>query len=159
MDDRGQTLQDYLLGILLVLLTIASVFAFFPEIFVPFGDPGDPGNQEMADELADEVVAVNATFGREGTVDTAGLNRTLRDPDGFGRLVNRSGIPDWKGVNVTVRDGDRVVFASETATVGSVYRENSSGPAATRARTIRGVNESMACADGCRVVVRVWGGG
>lgn len=159
MDERGQTLQDYLIGTVLVLLTIASVFAFFPEIFVPFEGAVDPGNEGMADELADEVVAVNATFDGERTVDTAEMNRTLRDPDGFGRLVNRSGVPDWRLVNVTVRDGDRIVFAGETDTVGSVYRENSSGSTATRIRTIRAANESSPCADGCRVVVRVWGGG
>lgn len=159
MEDRGQTLQDYLLGVLLVLLTIAGVFAFFPEVFVPFEDTVDSGSQQMADELADEVVAVNATAGSERTVDLAALNRTLQDPDEFQRLVNRSGTPDWKQVNVTVKDGDQVLFTGEAPTVGSVYRENSSGPTATRIRTIRAANESSACAGGCRVVVRVWGGG
>lgn len=155
MTDRGQTIQDYLLGILLVLLTIASVFAFFPSVFDPFEGDRATENREMARRLAAEVVEANATAGRERTVNVTGLEGTLRNPSSFGRLVNRSGIPEWKRVNVTVQnERGAVLVASEVDDVGAVFRDDES--AGTQVRVIQAVNRSNDCADGCQVVVRVW---
>lgn len=160
MPDRGQTAHDYLLGMVLVLLTVAAVFAFFPEVFVPFEDSVDTGDEHMATRLADEVVGVNSTAGEERTVNVTGLERTLRDTGAFGRLAERSGIPEWKQVNVTVQgSGGTVLAASTTSGPGSVFRPETSGPAASRVRTILAHNRSSECADGCQVVVRVWTGG
>ena len=160
MNDRGQTLHDYLLGITLVLLTVAAVFAFFPDVFEPFDRPVDEEDSYMADRLSEEVVAENAVVGSDRTVDLDALNRSLRDPSTFRRLTNRSAIPSWKQVNVTVRARDgEVLVAGESAVVGSVYREGDTGPTATRVRTIQAHNRSSQCAMGCQVVVRVWEGG
>jgi hypothetical protein len=155
MIDRGQTVHDYLFGILLVLLTIAGVFAFFPDVFVPFQEEVAEEDRDMAARLADAVIEANATATGERTVNLTGLERTLGDSDRFGRLVNRSGIPDWKRVNVTVQDErGTVLVAGETDDVGSVFRNDRS--AGTRVRTARAANRSSDCTDGCQVVVRVW---
>jgi hypothetical protein len=160
MSDRGQTAHDYLLGMVLVLLTVAAVFAFFPEVFVPFEDPVETEEQHMAGRLADEVVEVNRTVREERTVNVTGLEWTLRDPDAFHRLTERSGIPEWKQVNVAIRGRDgKVLATSTTSDPGSVFRSESSSPAATRVRTIMAHNRSSECADSCQVVVRVWTGG
>jgi len=156
MTERGQTIHDYLLGVVLVLLTTAGVFAFFPNVFVPFQDPVDSENRQMASELAAEVVEVNSTTQGERTVNLTALKRTLEDPDALGVLVNRSGIPEWKQVNVTVQSDDGVEFAGESSDTGSVYREDSSGPPATMVRTVQAQNSSHPCAESCQVVVRVW---
>lgn len=160
MDERGQTLQDYLLGISLLLLTVAGVFGFFPEVFVPFQETVGAEDRLMADRLADEVVEVNATVEEERTVNLTALNRTLTDPDGLGRLKNRSGIPAWMPVNVTVQDEDgTLLIRGESGEAGTVYRDDGSEAVATRVRTIQAQNRSSPCADSCQVVVRVWEGG
>jgi hypothetical protein len=157
MNDRGQTVQDYLIGIVILLLTITSVFAFFPDVFATFEDQGNSENTQLADRLSAELLEVNTTMGRERTVDFAALNATLTDRGKFGRLVNRSGIPSWKLVNVTVvaGTGDYLVTSSASG-VDSVYRGDD--VAATMVRTVQAHNRSHPCRDGCRAVVRVWGG-
>jgi len=158
MRDRGQTLQDYLLGIALVLLTVVGVFAFFPDVFVPFEEPVESEDRQMANELATELVEVNSTMQGRRTVNVTGLERTVQDTDALGRLVNRSGIPRWKQVNVTVRSDARLLVTGESSDTGSVFREESSAPPATTVRTIQAANRTHACAESCQIVVRVWEG-
>jgi len=155
MSDRGQTIQDYLLGVLLVLLTTAAVFAFFPDVFIPFEQADQQENKKMAERLADEVINVSMTVRGEQTVNLTSLERAVQDSDNFALIVNRSGIPHWKQVNVTVQDENRdILVAGESDTVGSVYREGRS--TGTQVRHIQDVNGSSDCADGCQVIVRVW---
>jgi len=158
MTDRGQTLQDYLLGIVLVLLTIAGVFAFFPEVFVPFEEPVESEDRQMADQLSSEVIEANSTVGKRRTVNTTALNQTVQDADKLETLLNRSGIPSWKQVNVTVRTGDTLLVRGESSDTGSVFRDDNSAPPATTIRTIQAQNRTHTCADSCQLVVRVWEG-
>jgi len=156
MTDRGQTIHDYLLGIVVVLLTVAGVFAFFPDVFVPFEDPVDTDDQYMADQVAAELLDAQATTGGDRTVNLTALDRTLRNGTALGALLNRSGLPDWKLLNITVQNSTGVVLRSETDEVGSVYRQGSSDPPATTIRVVQG--RDGYCSDSCQVVVRVWGG-
>jgi len=158
MTERGQTIHDYLLGIVLVLLTIAGVFAFFPEVFTPFQEPVESDEQHMSERLADEVIEVNRTMGGSQTVNYTALTETLTDGDKLNRLVNRSGIPRWKQVNITVENQTGVVAASETNQRGSVYRLDRQNPAATTTRTIEAKSAAPACEQSCQIVVRIWGG-
>lgn len=157
MTERGQTIHDYLLGIVLVLLTIAGVFAFFPEVFTPFQEPVDSDEQHMSDRLADEVIQVNQTMRGSQTVNYTGVTETL-EHGGVGTLANRSGIQQWKQVNITVVNQTGVVASSNTSNRASVYRLDRGDPAATTTRTIRAQTAVPACEQSCQVVVRVWGG-
>lgn len=159
MTERGQTIHDYLLGIVLVMLTIAGVFAFFPDVFTPFQEDVGTDDRHMADRLSEELVDANRTMGEERTVNLTALNRTIQRESPFGTLLNRSGIPGWKQVNVTIRDSVGMVNASETSKWGSVYYESSSDPPATRIRTIQAQRPDSPCANSCQLVVRVWEGG
>jgi hypothetical protein len=158
MTGRGQTIHDYLLGVVLVLLTIAGVFAFFPEVFTPFEEPVESDEQHMSQRLADEVVQVNQTMRDSQTVNYTGLTATLTDGDRLADLVNSSGIPGWKQVNVTIVNQTGIVAVAETSERGSVYRLDRENPAATTTRTIIAQTAEPACNQSCQVVVRVWGG-
>jgi len=156
MTDRGQTLQDYLLGIVLVLLTIIGVFTFFPDVFVPFDEPVESEDREMATELADELVEANRTQRGTQTVNVTALEQSIQDPI-LGRLVTQSGIPDWKQLNVTIKESDQVIEVGAANGTGSVFRQDSSDPPATVIRTVQAQNRTHACAQSCQLVVRVWG--
>jgi hypothetical protein len=159
MTERGQTIHDYLLGIVLVLLTIAGVFAFFPDVFVPFQEPVESEDRQMATELAAELVEVNSTMQGEQTINVTGLEQTIEDPDALGRLINQSGIPGWKQVNVTVQDETgSLLIRGESSDTGSVFREESGDPPATTVRTVQSQSRTHACAESCQLVVRVWEG-
>lgn len=158
MTDRGQTIHDYLLGVVLVLLTILGVFTFFPEVFTPFEESVQSDEQHMSEELATEVVRVNQTMRSSQTVNYTALTETINDGDKLADLTNRSGIPDWKQVNITVVNQTEVVASAETTQRGSVYREDSETTAATTSRTIEVKPAVPECDGSCQVIVRVWGG-
>jgi len=159
MTERGQTIHDYLLGIVLLMLTIAGVFAFFPEVFTPFQGDVETEDRHMADQLSNELLGANRTVRGERTVSLTALNRTLQDSDTFGVLLNRSGIPRWKQVNVTIRQPAGVVSSSETGQWGSIFRDDSTDPTATEIRTIQAQRQNSPCTESCQLVVRVWEGG
>lgn len=151
-DPRGQTLQDYLFGAILLLLTVLGVFAFAPTVFTPFEEPVESENKQLADRLAVELVEETRALADSQTVSfdrlNASLHRNLSD------RIEAAGIRPTKRVNVTVRDPatGRIVNASETDSGGSVFRND---PAATSVRTIQSLPGDP-CRDGCQLIVRVW---
>lgn len=145
-DRRGQTPADYLVGISLLLVTIIGVFAFVPTIFQPFEQPANPDDSAMADEVADDLVRNHTMLGEERTLDLDELNET------FGSGLQASdlgGVPEWKQVNVTLWSGDRRVT---DANGDDPWQGDTAG--GTTIRTV--TSYQGACADGCRLVVRVW---
>lgn len=157
MTDRGQTIHDYLLGIVVVLLTVAGVFAFFPDVFTPFQDPVGTDDQHMAEELADELLESQVTTGGDRTINLTHLGGTLGNATAMGALLNRSGVPDWKNLNVTVQSRAGVLLRSKTSGVGSVYRPEASDPPATTTRIVQGRGNGP-CTESCQLIVRVWSG-
>jgi hypothetical protein len=71
MTERGQTQQDFAVGVSVFLLTIMFVFAFVPNVFAPFGGQPNEADTARAERLA---VGVLGNITEEG--DTNRLNRT-----------------------------------------------------------------------------------
>ncbi|MEF8936865.1 MAG: hypothetical protein V5A32_02835 [Halovenus sp.] len=144
MNTRGQTAYDYLLGVVLLLVTIIAVLALFPQLFGPFVDPVSTDQQKMADSLSAELIETNSTLDNERTLD---LN-TIDDAY-VTQLKNRTGVPEIRNVNITVQDGPGDVIGQ------GGDRRYGVDPAATTVRQIR-LAEAGDCRDGCQLVVRVW---
>jgi len=151
-DARGQTLQDYLFGAILVLLTVLGVFAFAPTVFTPFEEPVESENQQLADRLTVELVEETRALADSQTISFDRLNASLSGE--LSDRIDAAGIRPTKRVNVTVRDPStgRTVSASDTDGGASVFRDD---PAAASVRTIQGLPGDP-CRDGCQLVVRVW---
>lgn len=116
--DRGQTPQDFALGVGIFLFAVAFAFSVLPGLATPFetdvgGDEAVRANQ-VADTavahltLADETPRLNATrtvtFFRFhpvssdlrrffGLASTAGVNVTVRNESGIVRLTDATGTP------------------------------------------------------------------
>ena len=151
MTERGQTAYDYLLGVVLLLVTIVAVLALFPQLFGPFVDPVSTDQQKMADSLAAELIETNSTLDNERTLDS---NINGSRPGGISdvyvaQLKNRTGVPDIRNVNITVQDGPGDVIGQ------GGDRRYGVDPAATTVRQIR-LAGTGDCRDGCQLVVRVW---
>lgn len=162
MSVRGQTQQDYLIGIILLILTIVGVFALVPGIFQPFQDPVQANEQDKADHLADALIRNTSVDGsgtllyRSNTSDTWGLDGATAG-SAFETLLEDSGISTGSSplVNVTVKNGTEHLFWSEGQGASS-YKLNE-GAAATTVRVVRFVDDDS-CDPACRLVVRVWSG-
>lgn len=154
--DRGQTLNDFVVGVALFLLVVGYTFAFLPTVFQPFGDPGGSETKRVdrtADLLVGDLLA-------EDTADPGELNETCTQaffdeadvpPDcQFDRSLQRiAAVPDTTELNVTVtRDGAVVDDGGTTFTRGATVSQ-----APNVARSVR-----IATYDGrdVRVVVEAW---
>jgi hypothetical protein len=157
--DRGQTPNDYLLGIVILLLSIILVFGYFPSIFQPFEQQVGNEEQAMANNLAAEIVENSTVGGNEQTVDFVLLNQTV---DSYFNNSEQAGIPRWLNWNVTVidNDGNRVNLTLPSGPNKRI--QNGTTWRGERAEsTIRFVapqdsSQVSGCTNGCRIVVRVW---
>jgi len=148
MNERGQTANDYLIGIIIVLVTLVTVFGYFPSIFDPFEDPVSSDDRAMADNLADELIANNTMSGTQQTLNRTAFEDDLSDS---ATLKQRAGIKEWRQINVTIEKVESVIIRGDDddnfaqATV----------PAATTVRFVRLAGHAD-CNDGCYLIVRVW---
>ncbi len=146
--DRGQTTQDFIVGIGVFILAVAFVFSFLPTMLTPFDSSTSGGETAQADRIADRLVynlSVSDTPNNiswdemtdDEMVDELGL-RTNADEDPIER-VNASLQP-----------------LNESTTVegfGPVYDNQS---AASSARIVTVENRSDECDPACRLIVRIW---
>lgn len=155
--DRGQTPNDYLLGIVILLISIILVFGYFPNIFQPFEQEVGNEEQAMANNLAAEIVDNSTVGDSEQTVDFVLLNQTV---DSYFNNSEQAGIPRWLNWNVTVldSDGNRV----ELVPAGNAPIQNGTTWRGERAESIirfvapQDSSQVAGCDNGCRIVVRVW---
>lgn len=154
MTDRGQTANDYLIGIIIVLVTIFAVFGFFPSIFTPFEEPVTSDEETMADNLANTVIDTHRTMNGERTLNFTQLETNITTTANLETIKEQSGIPDWKQINVTVRTGptETPIMQGGDTTGNAVT--------ATTVRNIRAQDSTSGslgenCGDGCKLVVRV----
>lgn len=141
--DRGQTTQDFAIGIALFLLAIVFVIGFLPSILVPV-DGGDTTERSaQAERLAADIVANASVSDDRVILDHARLEAELDAfADGSGVAV-----PPGRSVNVTLEtaDGERVVINGGDTYDGS--------PAGVWTRI---VTTDESCDPSCRLIVRVW---
>jgi hypothetical protein len=145
-DSRGQTLQDFVTGASLFLLTVAFVFAFVPVVFTPFEAPVETEHSVQSDRVASAVVLNITQEGDERLVDTAAREDffDMSSAD----LDDRYPLRPGSDLNVTIQRFD----ASGNVVVESVGDPYGEDAVAATTRVLAGEY----CDPTCRVVVRVW---
>jgi len=151
IDDRGQTLNDYTMGISVFLLAVAFVVAFVPSIFAPFTAPIDDETTARADRGATRVLT---TLSEDDARNVLSVNRTKSFfEDGNATTLRESlGVPATSDVNVSVVDPG----TGEVARIGSPGIDASAGvpisdgPTAAATRVVV-LNDST-----YHLTVRVW---
>lgn len=159
--DRGQTSQDYALGIGIFLLTLSFVIGFFPSVLEPYDTGAGAAESATANRVADAIIAAVESGGGANDLDSTaaaayfrsnlsesnvGSNLSLREGTSLNATVvtlNRSST-----VSVTGPSGNPVVLAG-----GDDYDNQS---AVTVSRVITMKDDVAVCRPACRLVVRVW---
>lgn len=97
---RGQTLPDFAVGIAVFLFTVAFVFAFVPQLILPFEDREQSVVAERigSDLGNDLLVAEGASSQLEESSTTAFFDGD--EEEALGQL----GIEPWYSLNVTLRN-------------------------------------------------------
>jgi type II secretory pathway pseudopilin PulG len=153
-DDRGQTLQDYALGISVFLIAVVVLLgAILPTVLTPFTDSVGADRRAQAERVAAELVTNASVAGKTNHLNASTVETLVAL--GQDSLRSRYQLPNTVAVNVTLRtmDSDRVVRSADGTDL-------SVGPSPTRqeiATTTRLVTlTDGSCPTACRLAVRVW---
>lgn len=154
--DRGQTNQDFVVGISIFLLTVAGVVAFVPVVFQPFEDSTETSAHTQAEELATTIIKEQRIGGTSNTLDYHALSAALTPSEDLPPDLRAAAGLRYNNANVTITDGEITanIYDDPVFKTGSdVFLR--SQPTATVTRVVRFDNESR-CQGTCRLVVRVW---
>jgi hypothetical protein len=150
---RGQTIQDFALGISVFVLTVAVAVSMFPSFTTPFQSSLVGDNAAQADRVGRTLVM---NLSEPGTVNQLNVTEleSVMDADEAG-LLDRYGLSNRTNINLTVQTADGSAFVTDsngvTLTSEPQYRGQ---PAATTVRIVTLSDGS--CGAGCRLVIRVW---
>ncbi len=152
-DDRGQTLQDYVIGVSLFVLLAFVALGVFPQVLASF-DQGTEGDaRAQADRVARQIVTNTSVPGSPNELNATAVGTvTTRDED---ELRERFALPSTANLNVTVETlsgGRYVVDASGRTLAGEPPQDGGAVVSSSRIVTL----SDRSCPTACRLVVRVW---
>ena len=154
--DRGQTPQDFAVGISIFLITVTFVFAFVPSVLQPSRAGEEVTLTTEADRVASGLVSNFSVSGRPNHLDESKVNATVNTYDGdVEKFRNDYGLTTYTQVNVTIRtlDGSGTVdnASGDPYRFGDEYR-NQEAVVVQRVVTM----DHPQCQDGCQLIVRLW---
>ncbi|QSG06539.1 DUF7287 family protein [Halapricum desulfuricans] len=143
-DERGQTLQDFAVGIGVFLVVFIFVLSLFPGLLSPFQSATGGSERAQAEQVTTQMVE-NLSEGSDlHHLNETRLWRVLDQSESD--LRDRYGLPRTTNINITVEtlSGEKTINGTDN----SFYDRE----VATSARivTVEG------CSPACRLVVRVW---
>ena len=151
--DRGQTTQDFIVGIGVFILAVAFVFSFLPTMLTPFDSSTSGGQTAQADRVADRVVHDLSTESETpNEISWDGADDLEDDQvERLGLRTNENGDPIER-VNVSLQPLDE---STTVESFGPVYDDQS---AASSARIVmaENIDDPEECEPACRLVVRIW---
>lgn len=148
MTVRGQTLHDYLLGVVIVILTIGAAVGVLGAQYEPFFDPVDAEDQTLADATSDRLIAVSEASYGERTVSISALDSELSDINDSAYREGTLGLEGWHQIQIVV---------VETATGEPVLERGDAREGGAEATSVRVVQTTgNECENTCRLIVRVW---
>lgn len=101
ISERGQTTQDYLIGVSIFLVTVTFVFGYLPTVFDSYNAPVDGIDHAQADRAAEFLVSNYTVEGRTNVLRHQHFNLSsgvrYEVYDGIDRLPGSYGAPDETG--------------------------------------------------------------
>lgn len=154
--DRGQTPQDFAVGISIFLVTVLFVFAFVPSVLQPSRAGEEATLTTVGDRVASGIVSNLSAPGRPNHLDESKVGEFVDTHDGnVSEFRSEYGLATYRQVNVTIRTlngTDTVDNASgDPYRFGDDYR-GQDGVVVQRVVTM----DDPQCQDGCQLIVRLW---
>ncbi len=152
MDDRAQTLNDYVVGISVFLLTVSFVVAFLPSIFAPFTAPIDDATTARANRGAGHLVEVLSASDAPNVLNESRTATYFADNDESDELRASLGFPTTTRVNVSITDPE----TGDAAAVGTPAVTATAGDQLGNRPTAASTRIVVVGDDAYRLTVRVW---
>lgn len=144
---RGQTTQDFAVGVGVFLLTVAFVLAYVPTALPQPASDATASREAQADRIADEVVDNLSVAGTATRLDATRTGWFFEHNDDAATLRENFSLPAGTRANVTLRDLDGTRVTNDDVHAGSEYRNQTAG-SASRLVVYNGTQY--------RLLVRVW---
>jgi len=147
-NDRGQTLQDFVLGISIFIVGFFIVLSMFPGLLGPFQSGLSSDKQASADRISATIVSNLSEPARPNHLNTTATKDlfALSTSD----VRTRFNLSTPTQVNVTL---ETLNGSSQFETVGDSVTRNQT---AMSARIVHTNVTSGDCDPACRLVVRTW---
>ncbi|ELZ85772.1 hypothetical protein C453_08153 [Haloferax elongans ATCC BAA-1513] len=149
MSHRGQTTQDFAVGVSVFLLTVAFLFAFLPGVLTPFEAGPTASESAQAGRVATTIHTNITVAGYENKLDQTAADAFFAPTPTGNMLRTRLSLPESARVNVTIRDSNETVVVLDGTTFSGGERYTGQ-PAARTTRLVRHGSETY------RLEVRVW---
>ena len=146
--DRGQTAQDFAVGISIFLLAIAFVFVFAPSLLTPYESTVGGDTIAKADRAAATIIHDASVDGGVNELDGGSLEWYMEQNTSV--LQSSLALHSVDRINVTVQHVNGTVWQQS----GQRFGEAQPRASASRIVTVEG--GEFNCDPACRVVVRVW---
>jgi hypothetical protein len=156
--DRGQTTQDFAVGISVFLLTVGFVFGFLPTLLSPFGSPVGDDITAKSDRVAGTMISDLTVDGEPRTLNATQLEAFISNNQTEADLREYFGLRASADLNVSVLNvqegGSRTVLQvnGSRMTAGDEYRSQTPAASTTRVVLVSGDR----CDVQCVLVIRVW---
>lgn len=153
-DERGQTLQDYVIGISIFIVVVFVALTFFPNLLEDFQSNSIGDHEAQADRVARQIVTNTAMPGTVNELDVTDLDSIMQENED--QLRGRYGLNGTVNLNITVEslNGDWYVNDSGNALKSQPgYFDTTAG---TSARIVTLSDDGYDCSPACRLVVRAW---
>ncbi|MFC4543708.1 hypothetical protein ACFO5R_17415 [Halosolutus amylolyticus] len=155
LSDRGQTTQDFAVGIGVFILAVAFVFSYVPSLVTPYDSSVGGAETAQADRIADRIVENTTDSSTPNELNGSLYQERFADvPENLTAVLGLRASDDddvFDRVNITIESlGDEPV--DDEWSGGHTYDDQS---AASSARIVT-VDDGLDCDPACRLVVRVW---
>lgn len=155
-DERGQTLQDYVVGVSIFVVIAFAALGFFPNVLTSFQSDTQEDAIAQSERVANQIITNASTTGTVNELDVEVVEDITQRNES--QLRDRYVLGQTADINVTVEslDGDQYVGGETGATnltTDEPYHGNSAG---TTARVVTLSHDPPNCRPGCRLVVRIW---
>lgn len=139
--NRGQTLNDFAIGMALFMLTVAFVVAFIPTMYAPFDAPGEDGDAIRADRAASRLLGT-VLADPSGELQRADRTCTVAFFDGVAHpdctdtgvsLIDATGLGTTDTVYVAVKDPGGTVQSLD----GVTLERGEPSPGSSNGATVR----------------------
>ena len=149
---RGQTLQDYTIGISLFLITVAAVLAGLLGFTSPLTAGVSAEDISQSERVSTAMVGNHSTGRQPNELNASQLSTTMNQP--VEQLRTRWGIERTTSLNVSLvtLNGTRIVDRGGNELAVGASATNRSTATASRIVTL----DDGTCDPSCRLVVRTW---
>lgn len=166
VQDRGQTTQDFAIGIGVFLLSVAFVFSYLPSLTTPFDSSVGGAETAQADRIADRIVAdLSDSETQPNTIDGSELKDGGEYAKETHELRTRLGIRanedvafDRVSIRIETLGGEIVTSDGDRLEGGDEYSDQSAASSARIVSLDDGITLDSEYGDkpAYRLVVRVW---